>query len=80
MNAQAATPPRWITASIADAADTSPMEWAELGAHVQRCNGCRGRWFTLRCMADAVHDLVAPRFMSTLAVAAGLIGLAALAF
>ena len=71
--------PRWPTASIPDATDTSPMELSELGAHVDRCNGSRGRWFALRCVADAVHDVVAPRFVTTLLVAGTLIGLAALA-
>ena len=75
----AATPPRWSTASVADATDTAPMELHNLGAHVSRCNGCRGRWFALRCAADAVHDFVAPRFVTTLFIAATLIGLAALA-
>lgn len=78
MNPQVAAP-RWITASIADAADTTPMDWAELGAHIRRCNGCRGRWFALRCAADAVHDFIAPRFVTTLVVAGALIGLTALA-
>ena len=71
--------PRWNTASIPDATDTSPMELSELGAHVDRCNGCRGRWFALRCAVDAVHDFVAPRFVTTLQVAGVQTGLAALA-
>lgn len=76
----AALPPRWTTASVADATDTAPMELRELGAHVSRCNGSRGRWFALRCATDAVHDFVAPRFVTTLFIAGTLIGLAALAF
>ncbi len=73
---QAALPPRWTTASIHDATDTAPMELLELGAHVTRCNGCRGRWFALQCAADAVHDFVAPRFVTTLVIASVAIGLA----
>ena len=79
MNAHAATKPRWTTASFPDAADTSPMELSELGAHVSRCNGCRGRWFALRCAVDAVHDFVAPRFVTTLFIAGSVIGLVTLA-
>ena len=79
MTARTLHSPRWTTASIPDATDTSPMELSELGAHVDRCNGCRGRWFALRCAAYAVHDFVAPRFVTTLLVAALVIGLAALA-
>lgn len=74
-----AIPPRWSTASIADATDTAPMELRELGAHVTRCNGCRGRWFALQCAADAVHDFVAPRFVTTLLIATAVIGLVAFA-
>ena len=79
MRSPAATSPRWTTASISDAADTSPMELRELGDHVSRCNGSRGRWFAMRCAADAVHDFVAPRFVTTLFIAVAVIGLAALA-
>ena len=79
MNTNTVTPRRWTTASVPDATDTSPMELSELGAHVDRCNGSRGRWFTLRCAADAVHDFVAPRFVTTLLVVGVVIGLAALA-
>ncbi len=71
--------PRWTTASIADATATAPMELSELGEHISRCNGCRGRWFALRCAADAVHDFVAPRFVTTLCIASAVIGLTALA-
>lgn len=79
MHPSTATPPRWTTASIADATETAPMELRELGAHVDRCNGSRGRWFALRCAADAVHDFVAPRFVTSLCIAGAVIGLAALA-
>jgi hypothetical protein len=76
MNAHVANPFRWTTASISDATDTSPMELSELSDHVSRCNGCRGRWFALRCAADAVHDFIAPRFVTTLFIIASVIGVA----
>jgi hypothetical protein len=79
MNADAAPPPRWSTASIPDATDTSPMELGVLGDHVSHCNGCRGRWFALRCAADAVHDFIAPRFVTTLVIVGVALALAALA-
>ena len=78
MHSSTANSPRWSTASIADASDTAPMELRELGAHVDRCNGSRERGFLLRCAADAVHDFVAPRFVTTLCIAGVVIGLAAL--
>ena len=79
MTAHVVAAPRWTTASIADASATAPMELSELGAHISRCNGCRGRWFTLRCAIDSVHDFIAPRFVTTLFIASAAIGLTALA-
>jgi hypothetical protein len=75
MNIQVAHHPRWTTAAVAEAADTAPMELWELAAHVSRCNGCRGRWFALRCAADAIHGFIAPRFVTTLCIAGTVIGL-----
>ncbi len=71
--------PSWSTSSIPDATDTSPMELSELGAHIGRCNDSRGRWFALRCAADAVHAFFAPRFVTTLLFVGLAMGLAALA-
>ena len=78
MNAHTTTPARWITA--ADAVDTTPADLSALGVHVDACNGCRGRWFTLRCMVDAVHGFVAGRFVTTLMIAGAAIGLVVIAF
>ena len=79
MNLHAVNSPRWTTAAIADSTDTSPMELSALRAHIQRCAGCRGRWFALRCAVDAVHGFAAPRFMTTLVIAAAATALVALA-
>ena len=81
MNPHAVTPPRWTTATaaVADATDTLPMELSALGAHIERCEGCRGRWFTLRCAVDTVHGFAAPRFMTTLVIAVAVVALVALA-
>jgi hypothetical protein len=70
--------PFWATASISDAADTSPMELSALGAHIDRCNGSRGRMFGLRCVADAIHGFVAPRFVTTLIVIGFVFGVVSL--
>jgi hypothetical protein len=78
MNRLAVTSPRWSTATLANAVDTSPLELRDLGAHVSRCNGCRGRLFALRCAIDAIHGFVAPRFMTTLFIAGTVIGLTTL--
>jgi hypothetical protein len=77
MNTHAITPPRWITA--ADAVDTTPADLFALGVHVDCCNGCRGRWFTLRCAVDTAHDFVAGHFITTLLIAGAVIGLAVIA-
>ena len=69
--------PRWSTSTVA-AEDSVPAELDALGAHVNRCNGCRGRWFTLRCAADSVHDFVAGHFVTTLLIAGALIGVASI--
>lgn len=79
MTPHAVTSPRWTTAAVSDSTDTSPMELSALGAHIERCEGCRGRWFTLRCAIDAVHGFAAPRFMTTLVIASALVAIAALA-
>ena len=75
MNARALTSPRWSTSSFSHAADTSPMELSELGAHLVRCKGCQGRWFAVQCVADALHDFVVRRFVTTVVVASALIGM-----
>ena len=68
----------WATASFADRADTTPMEISALGAHVDRCNGSRGRMFRLQCAADAMIGFVAPRFVTTAVIVALVFGVASL--
>ena len=68
----------WATASIADTADTTPMELSALGAHVDRCNGSRGRWFRIQCAADAMIGFLAPRFVTTTIIVALVFGVASL--
>jgi len=77
MNSHTFFTPRWSTSTLAGE-DSVPAELDALGAHVNRCNGSRGRWFTLRCAADAVHDFVAGRFVTTLLIAGALIGAASI--
>jgi len=65
---------RWATASHAEAAATSPGELSALSAHVDRCNGCRSRWFAIQCAADSLLGFVAPRFVTTVVVVALVFG------
>jgi len=71
--------PCWSTASFGETADTSPMELSALGEHLGLCKDSHGRLFALHCMAQSMHGFVAPRLVTTLVVAALLIGIASLA-
>lgn len=71
--------PSWSTSSFGHTADTSPAELSALGAHLQTCHGVSGRWFALQCGGEAVRRFLAARVVTTLVVAAALIGCAALA-
>ena len=70
--------PIWATSAIDGAADTSPMDLSALGAHVDRCNGSRGRMFALRCAADALSGFLAPRVVTTLVALAIVFGVGSL--
>lgn len=70
--------PSWSTSTFSSQADTSPMELSALGEHLGRCQTLRGPLFALRCAVDATHGLVAPRFVTTLVVAATLLAAAVL--
>ncbi len=68
----------WSTAAYGEAPDTSPMELSALGEHLNSCTRSHGRLFALQCAAERVSGFVAARFVTTLAAAALLIGLASL--
>ncbi|HEY4065999.1 MAG TPA: hypothetical protein VGM74_03820 [Burkholderiaceae bacterium] len=78
MNSHAINWPRWSTSTLADAGDTTPAELDALGAHVSRCNGSRGAWFTLGCVADALHGFLARRLVTSLLIAGAAIGVASI--
>jgi hypothetical protein len=42
---------------------------ASLLRHVQHCERARSRWFDLFCLGEALHGIVAPRFVTTVAAA-----------
>jgi hypothetical protein len=70
--------PIWATSAIDGTADTLPMDLSALGAHVDRCNGSRGRMFGLRCAADSLSGFLAPRIVTTLVVVAIVFGVGSL--
>jgi hypothetical protein len=54
-----------------------PADALSLGEHVRQCARQRGRVFGLVCLGEQVHHLLAPRFVTTVVVAAGLMALLA---
>jgi hypothetical protein len=64
----------WSTSSFGHAAIASPAELSELGAHLRTCSGASGHLFALQCGGEAVHGFLAARFVTTLVVAAVVIG------
>ena len=80
MHTSPITSPLWSTASFGDSADTSAMELSALGAHMASCKTLTGRLFAARCAAEAMHGFVAGRLVTTLVVAALLIGISSFIF
>jgi hypothetical protein len=62
--------PFWSTAAFGDAIDTSPAELSALGAHLSSCEGARGRWFAVRCMADYLDGFIASRVVTSMSAVA----------
>ena len=44
-----------------------------LSRHLQQCEMARGRWFGAAMLAEELHKLVAPRFATTVVLAAVLV-------
>ena len=74
MKINAIANPYWTTSSFGGAVDTSPMELSALGEHLGHCKGAHGRFFALRCAAETLNGFVSARLVTTLVVAALLIG------
>lgn len=51
------------------------LHQSELMRHVAQCRAGRGRWFSAASWAEQLHGLLAPRFVTTVAVAAALLWL-----
>jgi hypothetical protein len=54
------------------------MELSALGEHLGHCLGAHGRLFNLQCVADSLNGFLSARLVTTLVVAALLIGVASL--
>lgn len=68
------TPSPWSTASDGEAAHTTPMDLATLGEHKAQCSDASGRLVALRCAAVQLLGLASSRLVTTVALAAALIG------
>lgn len=65
---------RWSTTSFGDSVHTSAPELQALSEHLSLCGALRGRWFSLRCGAEAMNGFVAARFVTTLVLLALMLG------
>lgn len=72
------TPKSWTTSSLGGTVDTSSLDLIALGDHLGLCNNTRGHWFALHCAAQTMHGFIASRLVTSLFVAALLIGIASL--
>ncbi len=72
-------PPTWSTSSFGHNTDNSARELSSLAEHLNLCQGQRGRLFSLHCLAEATHGLLAARFVTTLVGIALLFAVASLA-
>jgi len=67
--------PSWSTASIEDAADTTPMELSILAEYLHLCRVSHVRVFALHCFLEAIRHFVAARRVTTLLLVGLLIAL-----
>jgi hypothetical protein len=63
-------------ASIATSASNTTDQAMALRRHLQQCRAARGRWFGAAMLAERIHDLMVPRFATTVALAALLLTIA----
>jgi hypothetical protein len=69
----------WTTSSFGDNADTSSAELASLRHHLSSCKGLHGKFFAVRCAAEAIDAHIKSRFVTTLVLATAFIAISSLA-
>ena len=69
----------WITSSFGGPPSAHALPPATLDQHLSLCRHRHGRLAAVACGAESVHRFIAARFVTTLAVAVLVIGLALLA-
>lgn len=50
---------------------SSRFDAVALQLHLRRCALARGRWFSMRCLAEGLHAFLAPRVVTTLTAVTG---------
>lgn len=75
MTLQALSAPRWLTASFDRAPQPTALELRALGEHLRLCRRNSGRWFRLRCGAEALNGFVMARCFTTLSGLSLVVGL-----
>jgi hypothetical protein len=70
---------RWSTSSFGAPLAAPGDELSTLGEHLHACRDRGRRLFAVACGAEAMHRFVASKFVTTLVVAAVLLGLLMLA-
>jgi hypothetical protein len=74
MSCQTLLNSRWSTSSFGATADTSPMELAALGEHLDHCRAAPGGLSVLQYCGERLHGFVAARFVTTLFIVTLLMG------
>jgi len=70
--------PLWSTSSYGQAADTTPMELAELSQHKRQCTAVSSGLVALHCGVLHLHGFIGARRVTTLALLAALVAAAGL--
>jgi hypothetical protein len=70
--------PLWATSCDGESTETTPMELAALGEHLNQCSGTSARMVAVQYVALRLHGFVTARLVTTLAAGAALIGLCVL--
>ena len=65
---------RWSTSSLGESVDTSPVELAALGQHLERCRVPGGRLSAMQTAAQEMSGFASAHLVTTLLALAVLIG------
>jgi hypothetical protein len=66
--------PLWSTSAYGQAADTTPMELAELSLHQRQCTALNARLVALQCAALRLVGVASCRLVTTLLLVAAVAG------